>query len=165
MAAPIVSLFYGIQDAKGANSTFRIKFPTSTDIAILKDFARTTGTMVDNLIKGLITDVSIGIGVESLPTTWKAAPLPDSDVEEGARFSWRTLVGSITGFRIPTFDEAHIVDGTREVDLADAAVDTFVDRITAGYTGGLINVSPSDDREEDIEALVEARESFTSTRG
>lgn len=165
MAAPIVSLFYTVEDEKGIKSTFRIKFPTTTDIAVLKEFARTTGTMVDGLITGRIVDVSIGVGVEDLPGGWKAAPLANSDVEEGARFSFRTAVNSVTGFRIPTFDEALIVPGTKEVDVANEDVDDFVQRIIAGQTVGLINVSPSDDREEDIVALDGARESFGKDRG
>jgi len=165
MARPIVSLFYTIKDAKNISSTFRIKFPNNNDIAIIKEFARSTGTMIDGLIRGKIDDVSIGIGVDSLPGGWKAAALPSADVEEGARFSFRTLTNAITGFRVPTFDEDFIIDGTKEVDLADTDVDAFVDRITGGLTSGLINVSPSDDAESDIVAIEEARESFGKDRG
>lgn len=164
MAVPIVSLFYTIEDAKGVKSTTRMNFPTSTDIAVLKEFARSTGTLIDAIIRGRIVDVSVGIGVENLPGTWKAAALPTADVEEGARFSWRTALGSLPSFRLPTFDEDLMLAGTREVDLADADVDAFVDRITAGLTQGLINVSPSDDRGEDITVLDYARESFTNSR-
>lgn len=165
MAAPKVSLFYTIRDEKNQPSTTQIKFPTTVDIAILKEFARSTGTLIDAVITGRIEEVSIGIGVEDLPTTWKAAPLANSDVEEGGRFSFLTGIGSKTGFRLPTFDEAYILPGTKQIDVADAAVDALVDRIIAGQTVGIINVSPSDDRGEDITALFSARESFGEDRG
>jgi len=50
MGRPIVSLFTEIQDAKGAISITKMNFPTSTDIAILKTFARSTATMIDALV-------------------------------------------------------------------------------------------------------------------
>jgi hypothetical protein len=164
MAAPHVFLTYTIQDAKGANSVSKINFPDSVDIAILKMFASSTATMINNLIKGKIIDAGIGIQVDLSGATIRATPDANSDVEEGARFNWRTAVGALTNFRLPTFDEAFFVDGTKLVDTADPAVDAFVQRILQGQTQGLINVSPTDDRGSDIDELAAARESFTSSR-
>lgn len=164
MAVPIVGGYYTIRDSKGKESTFRMNFPTNADIAIAKEFLRNTGTMIDGLIRGQIVSVGITLGVENLPAGWKAAPLPNADVEEGARFSFRSAIGAITNFRIPTFDEANVIEGTQNVNTALAPVDAFVDRITDGYTQGLINVSPSDDHGSDIVSLESALESFTNTR-
>lgn len=164
MAAPHVFTVYTIQDAKGAKSTMKINFPQAADIAVLKDFVTTTASMIDALIKGKIVDAGIGLAV-ALPGGLKASPLADSDVEEGARFSWRTALNTIPAFRMPTFDEAFISPGSRAVDTTDGTVDAFVQRVIAGRTVGLTNVSPSDDHGEDITALDAARESFSSSRG
>lgn len=165
MAAPHVFLVYSIQDAKGKTSNMKINFPVNVDIGQLQSLAVDTATMVNNIIKGKIIDAGIGLAVDLSGATIRSAPDVNSDVEEGARFLWRSAVNAITGFRIPTFDEAKLLDGTKQVDLADTDVDAFVDRIIAGKTTGVVNASPSDDRGEDIEALESARESFQSSRG
>lgn len=165
MAAPHVFLVYSIQDAKGKISTTKLNFPVNVDIGVLQTFAASTATMINNIIKGKIVDAGIGIAVDLSSATIRATPDPNSDVEEGARFSWNSAVGAITSFRLPTFDEAFLVDGTKVVDTADATVDAFVDRITEGQTVVATNVSPSDDRGSDIETLASARESFTASRG
>jgi hypothetical protein len=164
MAAPRVFVTMTIEDAKGNSSNFIHNFPTAVDIAILKGHARSFATIVDALVRGRITQVGIGIGVENLPVGLKAAPLPNADVEEGARFTFRTALGTLTSFRVPTFDEAFIVDGTKQVDSADPAVAALVNRMISGDTQGLINVSPSDERGEDVTALESAVESFQSSR-
>lgn len=164
MAAPHVFVTYSIQDAKGQTSVSKINFPDSADIAVLKDFVTTTATMINAFITGKIISAGIGLEVDLSTATIRATPLINSDVEEGARFSWATALNTNTQFRIPTFDEAFLFDGTQEVDTTDPAISTFSDRIIAGRTIGLVNVSPSDDRGEDINTLVTARESFQSTR-
>lgn len=164
MAAPHVIVVYTIRDAKGKSSVSKINMPDSTDIAIAKQFAQSTAQLIDPLLKGQL--VSIGIGIEvGLPGSGlKTAPNTDADVEEGARFNWLTASGANTEFRLPTFDEAKMVAGTPNVDLTDTDVDDFVQRIIAGQTVGIINVSPSDDRGSDVTEIITARESFTSTR-
>lgn len=164
MGAPHVVLTYTIQDAKGKTSTMQMNFPTAVDIGQLASFAGDTATMINNVIKGKILDAGIGLVVDLSGATIRSAPDPNSDIEEGAKFMWEAATGAITGFRIPTFDEAKLVDGTKNVDLADTDVDTFVDRILAGKTTGLVNASPSDDRGSDIEVLRSAREQFNSSR-
>lgn len=165
MPVPHVVLSYSIQDAKGAVSTVGINFPNAVDIGQVASFALDTGLMIDGLIKGKIISAQVALVIDmSQQAGLKTAPDADSDVEEGARFSWLTAAQSITGFRLPTFDEAFLIPGTREVDLADATVDTFHDRIIAGKTTGIVNASPSDERGEDITILNAAQESFVSSR-
>lgn len=164
MAAPHLFLTYSIQDAKGKVSTVKINFPQNSDVGQVLSFAVDTGTMINNIIKGRIVDAGLGIQVSLTGATIRNAPDPDSDVEEGARFSWNTLSGAITGFRLPTFDEDKLVAGTNNVDLADTDVNTFVQRMLSGKTTGLVNVSPSDDRGSDITNVAAARESFTPSR-
>lgn len=140
--------------------------PSSVDIAIASTFARSTGVMIDALIKGRLVDVSVGIKIAlSTLSGIKTTADADSDVEEGARFSFRTAIGGLTGFRIPTFDEAFMVSGSPLVDVADATVDALVQRVIAGQTVGLINVSPSDQYGSDVTGLESAVDSFQSSRG
>jgi len=165
MGAPHVFVSYTVEDAKGEKSSFNINFPDSVDIAVLKNFARSTAEMIDDLIKGRITGIGVGLAIDTAGLSLKQTANADADVEEGARFSWRTVLNTLTSFRLPTFDETFLVSGTRNVDTANAAVTTFVGRILAGQTVGLTNVSPSDDRGEDVSALEAASESFTRSRG
>jgi hypothetical protein len=164
MAVPHAFVAYTIKDAKGKTSTQLLNFPDSTDITVLKTFVSSTATMINNIIKGKIVEAGIGLSVDISGATIRATPDPDSDVEEGARFSWRTAVNSLTRFRLPTFDEAKLVSGTTQVDTADSDISAFTARIISGQTVGLINVSPSDDRGEDITTLEAAVESFQSSR-
>ena len=164
MAAPHVFLTWTIRDAKGKTSVAKMNMPDSADIAIAKTFIGSTAQLIDPLIKGQITELGIGLSVDLPGSGLKTAPLADSDVEEGARFNWTADSGAKTNFRIPTFDEAKMVSGTILVDTADTDVDAFVQRVLAGQTVGLINVSPSDDRGSDIVGLDSAVESFTASR-
>lgn len=164
MGAAHVALIYTIKDAKGAKSTFTVNFPDSVNIDVLKTFAGSTAALVDDLIKGQIVDIGIGMTV-ALPGGLKASPVATADVEEKARFQFTAASGAITGFSLPTYDETFTIAGSGNVDTANATVDTFVDRILEGQTVLAVNVSPSDDRGSDITGLSSARESYASSRG
>lgn len=168
MAAPHAFVSYTVLDAKGQKSTFQINFPSSAGdsahIDVLIDFARTTAPLIDALIRGQIVNVGVGISIDLVGVTLKGTPVATADVEEGARFMWRTGINTLSKFRLPTFDEDFISPGSNAVDIADPAVDAFVDRITAGRTILVTNVSPSDDRGEDITSLDSALESFGASR-
>lgn len=164
MAAPHAFVTYSVQDAKGKVTPFIINFPAAVDIGVLRsNFVPTTATLVNAIIKGKIVSAGVGLAVDLSGATIRATPDPDSDREEGAYFGFRAANGADTGFRIPTFDEAKIVSGGTAVDTADTDVDAFVQRIIAGQTVGLTNVSPSTDRGEDVTELATAYESFKSS--
>lgn len=167
MGLPYVFVGYTFQDAKGKTSSTEIKMPASVDIAIAATFARSTAQMIDKIIKGKITDISIGLKIAlssvSSPSL-RAAADDDSDVEEGAKFGFLTSAGGSTNLRIPTIDEAIFVAGTEQVDLTSGTdADDFVQRMIAGQTVGIINVSPSDIHEDDIVAVDYAKEAFVGS--
>lgn len=164
MAAPHAFLTYTIQDAKGKTSVTKINFPSAVDLGQVASFAGDTATMINGIITGKILEAGLGLAIDLSGSTIRTAPDPDSDVEEGARFMWNAASGAETGFRLPTFDEAKMVSGTRNVDQSDTDVAAFVARILAGKTTGLVNASPSDDHGSDITTIKSARESFTSSR-
>lgn len=164
MAAPHAFLVYTIQDAKGKKSTTKMNFPAAVDLGQVASFAVDTATMINNIITGKIIEAGLGLAIDISGATIRSTPDSNSDVEEGARFSWNAASGANTEFRLPTFDEAKMLTGTQQVDQADSDVDDFVQRILAGKTTGLVNASPSDDHGSDITSIAAARESFQSTR-
>jgi hypothetical protein len=164
MAAPHAFVTYSIQDAKGKVSVTKINFPASTTLAELSSWAIAMATALNDVIQGKILSAGAGFEIDLSTATIRATPLSTSDVEEGARFIWRSLVGAITQFRLPTFDEAKMLSGTQQVDLADADVSVVTGLVTIGTGAGAGFAHPSDDHGSDITALESARESFTSTR-
>lgn len=154
-----------IKDAKGNQGTTEFNFPSDYDFDDVVLFAQQAATRINALIKGAITRISLGYAVD-LPAGLTATPDPNSDVEEGARFQFKTENGFYTAMRIPTFDEALLISGTKNVDLTDADVDDFVGSMVDGAPvvalGGVL--SPSDKRDEDIASLEYAREEFQSSR-
>lgn len=164
MGAPHAFVTYSVQDAKGQVRPFIINFPVAVDIGVLRtNFVPTTATLLNAIMKGKIVQAGIGLAVDLSSATIRATPDADSDVEEGAYFGWKAGNGADTGFRIPTFDEAFLVAGSKQVDLANEDVDDFVQRIIEGQTVALTNVSPSTDRGEDIEEISTAYEQFKSS--
>jgi hypothetical protein len=159
-----VELFYRIKDAKNKAGTMTQSFPIAVDIAVLQDYARGMGQFIDAAIKGQIVACGLSLVIDLATITGiKTAPLADSDVEEGADFTFSVSGGGNTGFRIPTFDEALMVAGTNLVDTTVTAVTDIVNRTIAGRTLGAINVSPSNIYGSDVTALESALESFVSS--
>lgn len=163
MSFPNIFVTYTIQDAKGKVSTPRYNLGSAANLGMARRIAEAAVPILVNVIKGAITDIGIGISV-AIPGGTPTTPDPDSDVEEGARFSFVTDAGSSTNIRIPTFDEAKLVSGTAQVDTTDTDVQAFVDLMIDGHTYLLENIQPTDERGEDIVALTAAREAFQKSR-
>lgn len=160
---PIVSVFVTIQDAPGSESIVRWHMPNNSDIGNLKTFAQHVASSIDALIKGKITNISIGLGVD-LPAGLKSAADALADVEEGARFIFAAANGAEATMRLPTFDEANFVSGTDQVNLSDAEVVAFRTLIVDGETINLQAEHPSTSAEEDITQLLSARSAFSRER-
>lgn len=162
------TIMYSIVDEKGKTSTTEVKIPGATTWTNAVIFAQQLALLIDDLIVGAITRIGITADVE-LPGGLTASAAANSDVEEGARFQFRTENGFFSGLRLPTFDEAKIAAGTRGVNLADADVAAFVTAMEDGIDltsyGGSGTVQPCDGREEDLVTLEFAREQFLSSRG
>jgi hypothetical protein len=163
MARPIVSGFIGIRDAPGSESIVRIHMPTNTEIATFQTFLGDTATLIDAVVKGKITSLSVGIGVD-LPGGLKSTPDSAADVEEGARFIFGTANGGSTRVRLPTFDEAKMVSGTDLVNTSDTDVAAFVTQMIDGETITLQAQHPSGSDESDITSLTSARSAFQRER-
>lgn len=156
-----------IRDAKGKYATTEFNFPASYDFQDITLFAAQAAGRINNLIRGVITGVSVSQVISDFTgITLRTDPEPEADVEEGAKFQFKTAGGFYTSMRLPTFDEDLIIDGTKNVDLTNAAVDTFVDSMVTGAPvvdlGGVL--SPSDKHDNDILSLEFAKEEFQSSR-
>jgi len=163
MARPIVSAFITVKDAPGSESIMRLHVPNNTEIGNFKTFIQNTAVFIDALIKGKITNLSIGIGID-LPGGIKAAADASADVEEGARFIFNALNGGSFRMRIPTFDEAKMIAGTDLVDTTDTDVAAFVTQMVNGQTINLQAQHPSAADESDIVSLESAKSAFTTER-
>lgn len=156
-----------IKDAKGKSATTEFNFPSTFTFADIALFAAQAAGRINNIIRGKITGVTVSQAITDFTgITLRADAEPEADVEEGAKFQFKTEGGFYTSMRLPTFDEDLIIDGTRNVDLTNAAVDTFVDSMVTGAPvvalGGVLE--PSDKRDEDIVSLEFAKEEFQSSR-
>jgi hypothetical protein len=156
-------MFATIQDAPGSESIVRIHMPNNTEIATFKIFIQNTAVLIDALIKGKITNLSVGLGVD-LPGGIKSAPDSSADVEEGARFIFNAANGGSARLRLPTFDEAKFVTGSDLVNLTDTDVADFVTQIVDGQTITLQAQHPSAADESDIVSLDSARSAFGRER-
>lgn len=153
-----------VQDSKGKESTMSFNHPLAVDIGALKSAIVSTVELIDTLIRGQIVRASIGIEI-NLPAGLglKATAVAGADVEEGVQFNFETSLGALTGFRIPTFAETFLND-SGFYEVVAQAVEDFKDRILAGQTVGLNNVSPSDAYGDDVVTFLSAQESFASSR-
>lgn len=161
----VFTILVTVRDAKNKESTSEFNVPNTLSLPELTLLAVALAGMIDPLIKGQIVRVGISIDVQSALASVKAVPVAGSDVEEGAKFQFKTDGGFYTGVRLATFDEAKIASDSRVVDTADSAVATLTNALVAGIT---IPTYPLrqfvDKRGEDIVALETALESFLSSR-
>lgn len=162
--AHAVKIIYTLKDNKGKLATCEIKVPTGLTVANYVEFATEMGTLVVNMTIGQIVNVGIAITVDIDPG-WPVSPGLTSDVEEKAAFQYMAAGNWRTGVNLPTLSELLVVDGSDALDLTDADVIAFNDAMTDGILlpVGAITVQPTDARENDIEALVFARERFRAS--
>lgn len=160
-----------IRDAKGATSEFGL-YSEKLDLADYENGA-TLEAMADNILQDLepVIDGQIVEAYWKLPVDLDftpQAPAANSDVEEGAKFIWKTERGFKVEARIPTFKESLFLSGTRFVNVASSAVQDFNNTIIDG-PDALTGVEEdrfnmTDNRGEDITELDVAFESFIGSK-
>lgn len=163
---PAFYIVYTVKDAKGKTATTEIKIPTTFNMANIVQFAGALAILINALIKGQIIAISIiaTINMSGL-SGLRTAPLADSDVEEKASFGFSTDAGFDTGLMLPTFNEDFLVSGSRDVDLADAAVIDFTEAMMLGISTspGPVVVTPSDAHGDDIDLFRYGYEVFMAS--
>lgn len=162
------SILYSIRDAKNQSSTMQINVPAGTAFSDVQLFAREFALLLDPCINGVITRVGVSLAVDVSTAGLAISPDNTADVEEGARFQFRTAGGYNTAFRIPTFLESKIATGSKDVNTADTDIAAIIAAMTAGIDlaplGGGGTVAPTDPRGDDVAALTFAREAFQNSR-
>lgn len=165
-----VSVVLTIEDAKGKQSTTEFHLADGLTIAQLGAAAQALAQLVEPMVRGRIVSISVGFKV-ALPVfgAGDGNTLQDySDVEEGARFQFRTDNGFVTAQRIPCFDETYVIVGTDQIDTTATPVSNYinamVDQLSVGSGGSAFTVILQDARGEGIATLASARESFQASR-
>lgn len=158
-----------IEDAGGADgpdlTTCRVYLPDTLAIDKLTEIAGDLATAVAALITGKIRTVQFGVEIDLLALSLPSAAELLSDVQERARFAFRTNTGYASSMSIGTFDEDLInIDGT--VDTTDIDVVTFVNMLQDGWTlgDGTTLVEPTDYRGDDLFSLEAAHQAWGKNR-
>jgi len=154
MAKPI-TLCLTIGDGKGLFSQTLINFPSlvTTDIGGQYDSAETFTSLVDALISGYIARIGLVVDIP-LPLGIKTEADPNADIEEGAKFIWRSQDGFTSENRIPTFNEDFIVPSTTQVNFVQEVMDFWVAMVAYAR----------DSRDTPLDTLLFAQEDFGRSR-
>jgi hypothetical protein len=131
------------------------------------EMARRFQLDIDKLTGGQI--VSCGLIVDvPLDPTLKITPDPDSDIEHGALFIFKSDTGHLTKFRVPTFDKTKIMANSADVDILDVDVAEMISNIIAGYDsdpfGGGALLDVTDSHGEDVFEFVSGKQSYQKSR-
>lgn len=131
------------------------------------EMARRFQIDIDALTKGQIVACGLIVDVP-LDISLKTAPEPNSDVEEGASFFFRSVDGYLTQFRIATFDQTKIIPNTADVDVSDSDVANLITNIIVGYDSDPLGTDDfrdvQDSRGDDITDFISAKQSFQKSR-
>lgn len=171
-----VGIVLTIKDGKGKSSTQTVYVKQdgssfSSYIKMARQWAEAIGDTITGKIEriGVFADIPVPSNVQNINNSSTAEP--ESDVEEGAKIFYNTAGGFKGSFRIPTFSETLIVDGTKQVDLSDSRLTAIMGLLEDGLNENYGDLAlPSlidmtDYREDDIVTVENGREHFSSDRG
>jgi len=163
-----VRVEYKIRDGKGKTSPRTVYIPDTFTLDQMLEFGTEFGQLIADVVTGQIYDAVLNIPIPIGGLTSNATPAGSVDVEEGAKLALRAgTEGYPVLMRFPTFAEAHMVDGTDQVDLTSTEVDALVDAIIGGVAVAAdsgATVTLTDYRGEDITALDYFRDDFIKSR-
>lgn len=155
-------IIFTFRDRKGKTATTEVKIPTGLDLQNMIEFAQDLASLIDPITNGVIIGVSIGISVDTSSLALTSAAGSTADVEEKGSFQFATALPSYTTVNIPCISDTDVVDFSDEIDTSDTDIAAFITAMVSGITTttGSVLVAPTDSREEDVTALVYARERF-----
>lgn len=155
-----------ISDAKGEQSVVSIPLPTATSITDASLFAEQVIPLIEPLVNGALRDARLSVPIPYTP--W-IATASISDVQEKARFAFRTVNDFLKLISIPSVVESIFSPGTKNVDTTDTDVAAFVTAMVDGIdltgVGGSGVIQPCDVRGEDLTELATAVEAWGRSRG
>ena len=162
---PNVEFYFVLEDNKGDKSKMTIP-AILDDLGDIQVAIEEMGALIDALVIGGF--VSAGVTIVGDVSGLNTAAAATSDVQEGARFVFATDDPYLKSVRLPTFDEAFIISGSKNVDTTDADVAAFVTMMTTGMSlvgaGGTGSVAPTDYCFVDLTTLKSAKEDWGRNR-
>lgn len=152
-----------VRDGKGALSNPSVHILSSTILDDIVEYAQEFATVMDGIMTGEIIAISATVRV-ALPGGLGSAAA-NSDVEEGAMFLVDCVGGVKSRLRVPTFDEAKMIAGSKLVDMTDAEVILLVAHLEDGFTTTTpTDVDTLEYREADMELVTAGYDAFQKSR-
>lgn len=161
-----VSINITLEDEKKETSVAAVHLPASTTVAQAQDHAEYVADLIDDMTGCRIINVGLSYDVPyDSDASLKLVAAAGSDVQEGARFGFRTAGGYSSKIRIPGFLETLMISATLEVDQTDTIIQDFVGYMLAGNdaTPTLVG-DPTDYRGDDLVSLAYAVDAFQKSR-
>ncbi len=157
-----IGLNFTVRDDKGAISRFTVNLPAGTSFDDVTLFAQQLFPLVDPLVNGAITDVSVNLPIDGISLQTTAALT--SDVQEIGQFVFNAVGGFLKRIGLPTFSELKVLAGSAQIDQTDPDVAAFITAMVDGIdltgVGGSGTIQPSDYRDADLETVDSAVEAF-----
>lgn len=158
-----VSLVFTFRDNKGDSAITKLRIPTGFTIAQMLEFGEAAAQLLSNLSSAQMTKASISVGVDLSGATIRAVASATSDVFQKALFVARSnIAGLFARFNFPTLQDDKVVDGTDQLDTADADVAAVITALEDGIVTGTpaIAVPPTDLRNNGLAEVTTTREIF-----
>lgn len=117
------AMIFGFTDRDKNTATLTLYSPAAAVTEDVSTWASTTGaTLVQNLSNAKLSSISI---IQRYVNDDLTPPVEASDVERKAVFSYDVDGGGVSTFRVPSIINEKVVDGTKFINPADAAVIAF----------------------------------------
>lgn len=155
-----------VRDAKNQTATIGLYLSAPDVISEGADdpaeFLQALASMVDDYLDGQIVGIAAS-RIITLPEGLKAAPIPVSDVEQGARAAFRTDNGVAVQTTFPTWSEDYILQ-TGDVDITTGVADILLMFTNPIELPGNWTVQPASGRGELIATYGAFEEKFKRSR-
>lgn len=157
-----------VQDADGDKSIIPIDF-SGGFTGDIDGLIENGWAILNPLLNGSLVGASVTIEADISSLT-NAAASAIADVQEGAKFLFRSLIGNFPKtITLPTFIETFFTSAGagKEVDMTNASVIAFVSMIEDGWDDGggtPVEINPTTSHGEDIGSLEKATQSWGKSR-
>jgi len=156
-----VSVNFVILDNKGKSSMTKVHVPSGFTFAQYIAFGQAMGQLVANLSEGALTEISVSVPLNISGATIKTVALAIADVAEKAMFqAVSTVSGLFAKWFYPTYDESHTLDGSDQINTADADVAALITVLEDGINVSGTFVTPRTLRGDPIDEVTVQREIF-----
>lgn len=145
-----VSVTLTLTDESLKTSNTSVYVPDTTTLAQAQAFALALAQAVESVTDAQVVRANVNA---SFDCTGADPAVKGNTVEEKAVFALKTAVGKIAQVSIPSINLAYRTDGTRVVDLTNAAITTITTLLTTGDGA----VAPVDSNGQDLVEVVSGK--------